>query len=195
MKLIFYGTMGAIPTKENTSVSFAVTEGVSSLLIDTSGSPTHSLLRSGINPLDLDALVLTHTHPDHLYAFPALIQSLWLMKREKPLSIITNHETEAKARQLCEIFDLSAKKDLFPNQLSGGQQQLVGVARALISTPNLLLADEPTGNLHSEQGKEIMELLKKLNDQGMTIIQVTHSEENAAYGNRIIKLSDGWIEE
>jgi ABC-type lipoprotein export system ATPase subunit len=92
-------------------------------------------------------------------------------------------------------FQIVGKKDLFPNQLSGGQQQLVGIARAIIAEPKLLLADEPTGNLHSEQGKEIMELLKKLNDEGTTILQVTHSDKNAAYGNRIIKLLDGWIED
>ena len=92
-------------------------------------------------------------------------------------------------------FNIVAKKDLFPNQLSGGQQQLVGIARAIIAKPKLLLADEPTGNLHSDQGKEIMELLKELNEEGTTIIQVTHSKENAKYGNRIIKLNDGWIEE
>lgn len=91
-------------------------------------------------------------------------------------------------------FQIVGKKDLFPSQLSGGQQQLVGVARALIAAPKLLLADEPTGNLHSQQGEEIMDLFKKLNDEGTTIIQVTHSEKNAAYGNRIIKLLDGWIE-
>jgi ABC-type lipoprotein export system ATPase subunit len=87
-----------------------------------------------------------------------------------------------------------AKKDLFPNQLSGGQQQLVAIARAVIAEPKLILADEPTGNLHSDQGKEIMALLKELNNQGTTIIQVTHSEINAAYGKRIIRLKDGWIE-
>ena len=92
-------------------------------------------------------------------------------------------------------FNIVAKKDLFPNQLSGGQQQLVGIARAIIAKPKLLLADEPTGNLHSDQGKEIMGLLKELNEEGTTIIQVTHSKENAKYGNRIIKLNDGWIEE
>ena len=91
-------------------------------------------------------------------------------------------------------FQIVAKKDLFPNQLSGGQQQLVAVARSIIINPNLILADEPTGNLNSEQGKEIMELLKKLNRDGTTIIQVTHSEEKAAYGDRIIRLSDGWIQ-
>jgi len=90
-------------------------------------------------------------------------------------------------------FQIVGKKDLFPSQLSGGQQQLVGVARALIARPKLLLADEPTGNLHSEQGREIMRLFKKLNDDGMTIVQVTHSEENASYGHRIVRLRDGWI--
>jgi putative ABC transport system ATP-binding protein len=90
-------------------------------------------------------------------------------------------------------FQIVGKKDLFPSQLSGGQQQLVGVARALIAKPKLLLADEPTGNLHSDQGREIMRLFQKLNDEGMTIIQVTHSEENARYGHRIVRLLDGWI--
>ena len=90
-------------------------------------------------------------------------------------------------------FNIVGKKDLYPRQLSGGQQQLVGVARAIIANPNLLLADEPTGNLHSSQGEEIMELFKKLNGEGMTIIQVTHSEKNASYGNRVIQLRDGWV--
>lgn len=90
-------------------------------------------------------------------------------------------------------FQIVGKKDLFPSQLSGGQQQLVGVARAIIANPKLLLADEPTGNLHSTQGKEIMELFRKLNAEGTTIIQATHSETNAAYGNRIINLKDGWV--
>jgi putative ABC transport system ATP-binding protein len=90
-------------------------------------------------------------------------------------------------------FNIVGKKDLYPRQLSGGQQQLVGVARAIIANPKLLLADEPTGNLHSSQGEEIMALFKKLNDEGMTIIQVTHSEKNAGYGNRIIQLRDGWV--
>ena len=90
-------------------------------------------------------------------------------------------------------FNIVGKKDLFPSQLSGGQQQLVAVARALIASPKLILADEPTGNLHSTQGREIMELFKKLNQEGTTIIQVTHSATNAAYGNRIINLHDGWI--
>jgi ABC-type lipoprotein export system ATPase subunit len=91
-------------------------------------------------------------------------------------------------------FNMVGKKDLFPNQLSGGQQQLVGIARAMIASPKLILADEPTGNLHSSQGKEIMELFKKLNGEGTTIIQVTHNEKNAEYGDRIVYIEDGWIQ-
>ena len=90
-------------------------------------------------------------------------------------------------------FSMVAKKDLYPSQLSGGQQQLVAVARAVIGKPKLLLADEPTGNLHSSQGEEVMKLFKRLNDEGVTIAQVTHSRENAAYGNRIVELFDGWM--
>jgi ABC-type lipoprotein export system ATPase subunit len=94
---------------------------------------------------------------------------------------------------MLDRFQIVGKKDLYPNQLSGGQQQLVAVARALVANPKLILADEPTGNLHSSQGKEIMELFKRLNDEGTTIIQVTHSEANAAFSDRIVKLFDGWI--
>ena len=101
-----------------------------------------------------------------------------------------------RASMVCDVLDrfqIVGKKDLYPNQLSGGQQQLVGIARAVVGKPKLILADEPTGNLHSSQAKEIMELFKRLNDEGTTIIQVTHSEANAAYGNRIIQLFDGWV--
>jgi ABC-type lipoprotein export system ATPase subunit len=94
---------------------------------------------------------------------------------------------------ILDRFQIVGKKDLYPSQLSGGQQQLVGVARAVIANPQVILADEPTGNLHSAQGKEIMELFRKLNDGGTTIIQVTHSEVNASYGSRVIHLRDGWI--
>jgi ABC-type lipoprotein export system ATPase subunit len=91
-------------------------------------------------------------------------------------------------------FGIVGKKDLFPSQLSGGQQQLVAVARAIIAKPTLILADEPTGNLHTDQGREIMELFKKLNQEGTTIIQVTHNEAWVAYSNQIIRLRDGWME-
>ena len=104
----------------------------------------------------------------------------------------------AKQRQglladVLDRFQIVAKKDLFPSQLSGGQQQLVGIARAVVHKPSLLLADEPTGNLHSSQAKEIMDLFRELNQQGTTIVQVTHSEVNAAYGNRVVQLHDGWM--
>jgi putative ABC transport system ATP-binding protein len=94
---------------------------------------------------------------------------------------------------MLDRFQIVGKKDLFPNQLSGGQQQLVGIARALIAKPTILLADEPTGNLNSKQGEEIMKLFKQLNEDGVTIIQVTHSEKNAEYGSRVIELLDGQI--
>jgi putative ABC transport system ATP-binding protein len=114
---------------------------------------------------------------------------------EVPLSY-KNIPSKERSSLVCDAldrFNIVGKKDLFPNQLSGGQQQLVGVARAVIQNPKLILADEPTGNLHSAQGEEIMELFKRLNDAGTTIIQVTHSEKNASYGNRIIQLRDGWV--
>ena len=112
-----------------------------------------------------------------------------------PLSYrdVKRPERQALVADALDRFNIVGKKDLFPSQLSGGQQQLVAVARAIIAKPKLLLADEPTGNLHSEQGRDIMELFKKLNEQGTTIVQVTHSETNAAYGHRIIKLKDGWL--
>src|SRR5436190_3188028 len=113
-----------------------------------------------------------------------------------PLSYrdIKRSERQAIVADTLDRFGIVAKKDLFPSQLSGGQQQLVAVARAIIAKPTLLLADEPTGNLHSDQGRQIMDLFKKLNLEGTTIIQVTHSETNAAYGNRIVRLRDGWME-
>ena len=113
-----------------------------------------------------------------------------------PLSYrdIKKSERQAIVADTLDRFGMVAKKDLFPSQLSGGQQQLVAVARAIVASPTLLLADEPTGNLHSDQGREIMELFKRLNADGTTIVQVTHSETNAAYSRRVIRLRDGWIE-
>ena len=114
---------------------------------------------------------------------------------EIPLSYrnVGRKERQSLVADVLDRFQIVAKKDLYPNQLSGGQQQLVGVARALIAKPQVILADEPTGNLHSAQGKEIMELFRSLNEAGTTIVQVTHSDVNASYGSRIIHLRDGWI--
>jgi putative ABC transport system ATP-binding protein len=102
-------------------------------------------------------------------------------------------ERQARVADILDRFNIVGKKDLYPRQLSGGQQQLVAVGRAVITRPNLILADEPTGALHSSQGKMIMEMLEELNDEGTTIIQVTHNESNAAYGNRTLQLFDGWL--
>jgi len=114
---------------------------------------------------------------------------------ELPLSYrdVSRKDRQSIVCDTLDRFQIVGKKDLFPSQLSGGQQQLVGIARAVVANPRIILADEPTGNLHSSQGKEIMEMFKKLNDEGTTIVQVTHSEANAAYGNRIVRLEDGWV--
>ena len=114
---------------------------------------------------------------------------------ETPLSYrdFSRPERQAMVADILDRFQIVGKKDLYPNQLSGGQQQLVGVARAVVAKPKLILADEPTGNLHSSQAREIMALFKQLNQDGTTIIQVTHSEENATYGNRVVQLKDGWV--
>lgn len=148
----------------------------------------------------MSAKKLTELHKTYIgFVFQSyhLIDELTVYENlETPLLYqkVNANNRKGRVAETLDRFGIVAKKDLFPSQLSGGQQQLVAIARAVIAEPKLILADEPTGNLHSEQGKEIMDLLKKLNEQGTTIIQVTHSETNAAYGNRIIRLKDGWIE-
>lgn len=115
---------------------------------------------------------------------------------ETPLLYKGTPSSERKSRvaELLDRFNMVAKKGLFPSQLSGGQQQIVGIARAIIHEPKIIFADEPTGNLHSEQAQQIMELFKELNQKdGVSIVQVTHSEVNASYGNRVIRLKDGWV--
>jgi putative ABC transport system ATP-binding protein len=153
------------------------------------GHPVHKLgkkERAQIHKQYIGFVFQSYHLLDHLTVYENL---------EIPLSYkdIKKSERDSTVADTLDRFQIVGKKDLYPNQLSGGQQQLVGVARAVIMNPKLILADEPTGNLHSSQGKEIMELFKRLNDQGVTIIQVTHSEQNASYGNRIIKLQDGWV--
>ncbi|MCE7994051.1 MAG: ABC transporter ATP-binding protein [Roseivirga sp.] len=139
-------------------------------------------------------------HKHHIgFVFQAyhLIDELTVYENiETPLLYkgVKSSERKSMVAEMLDRFQMVAKKDLFPEQLSGGQQQLVGVARALIGQPKLLLADEPTGNLHSDQAEEIMKLFQKLNEEGMTILQVTHSKENASYGNRTINLVDGAVD-
>lgn len=140
-------------------------------------------------------------HKSHIgFVFQAyhLIDELTVYENiEMPLLYrkVKGKQRKAMVAEMLDKFNIVAKKDLFPQQLSGGQQQVVGVARAIIGSPKLLLADEPTGNLHSEQSEQIMEIFKKLNEDGVTIIQVTHSEKMASYGNRIINLKDGVLVE
>jgi len=112
-----------------------------------------------------------------------------------PLSYrdVKRTDRQGMVADILDRFNIVGKKDLYPNQLSGGQQQLVAIARAVVAKPSIILADEPTGNLHSEQGAEIMELFRRLNEGGTTIVQVTHSEVNAGYGHRVIRLKDGWV--
>jgi ABC-type lipoprotein export system ATPase subunit len=141
----------------------------------------------------------TELHKRHIgFVFQSyhLLDSLTVYENlDVPLSYrnISRKDRQSMVADILDRFQIVGKKDLYPNQLSGGQQQLVGVARAVIANPQVILADEPTGNLHSAQGKEIMELFRKLNEAGATIIQVTHSEVNASYGSRVIHLRDGWI--
>jgi ABC-type antimicrobial peptide transport system, ATPase component len=143
----------------------------------------------------------SHLYKQHIgFVFQAyhLIDELTVYENiETPLIYqnVKSSERKALVADMLDRFQIVGKKDLFPSQLSGGQQQLVGIARALIAKPQLLLADEPTGNLNSKQGEEIMHLFTTLNKEGVTIIQVTHSEKNAAYGSRIIHLLDGRIEQ
>jgi ABC-type lipoprotein export system ATPase subunit len=154
------------------------------------GEPVHQMNEkklSEIHKMNIGFVFQSYHLIDELTVYENLETPLLYQK-------VKSDERKGRVAETLDRFNMVAKKDLFPNQLSGGQQQLVAIARAVIGEPKLILADEPTGNLHSDQGKEIIELLKKLNEQGTTIIQVTHSETNAAYGQRIIRLNDGWIE-
>ena len=156
---------------------------------ELAGQPVHKLGRKDRHELQKRTIgfVFQSYHLlDHLTVYENL---------EVPLSYrdVRKSERDSIVCDVLDRFSIVGKKDLYPSQLSGGQQQLVAVARAVIASPKVILADEPTGNLHSSQGREIMELFKKLNEAGTTIVQVTHSETNAAYGGRIIELKDGWL--
>jgi len=143
-----------------------------------------------------DRIALNKQHIGFVFQQYHLLDDLTVAENiDIPLSYrnVKKGERESLVADTLDRFGIVAKKDLYPRQLSGGQQQLVAVARALIHKPELILADEPTGNLHSSQGKEIMELFTELNRRGTTIVQVTHSDANAQYGNRIVQLRDGWV--
>jgi ABC-type lipoprotein export system ATPase subunit len=143
-----------------------------------------------------DRMRLQKQHIGFVFQSYHLLDNLTVYENiDLPLSYrdVKKAEREGMVADILDRFNIVGKKDLFPNQLSGGQQQLVAIARAVVAKPTLILADEPTGNLHSDQGKEIMELFRRLNEAGTTIVQVTHSKENASYGKRVINLKDGWI--
>jgi len=196
-------------------ISFDITEGEFVTLMGPSGAGKTTLLNI-IGMLDGDwegqysladnpvhtlkpkqRMALNKQYIGFVFQNFNLLDSLTVYENlDAPLSYRNVKSAERKSI-VCDTLDrfgIVGKKDLYPNQLSGGQQQLVGVARAVVANPKLILADEPTGNLHSSQGKEVMELLKKLNKEGTTIIQVTHNHDYAAYGSRIINLKDGWME-
>lgn len=195
-------------------ISFDVEEGEFATIMGPSGAGKSTLLNI-IGMLDqpnsgeymfmnepvhkLKERQRTEYHRNHIgFIFQAyhLIDEMTVYENiETPLLYkgIKGKKRKSMVADILDRFNIVAKKDLFPNQLSGGQQQLVGIARAIVAEPKVLLADEPTGNLHSEQGEEIMDLLTKLNRDGMTILQVTHSEKQALYGKRIIRIEDGFI--
>jgi len=164
---------------------------------DSAWTGEYYFLDQPVHRLPPKARMALHTqHIGFVFQSYHLLDHLTVYENlEVPLSYrhVKKSEREAIVADMLDRFQIVGKKDLYPHQLSGGQQQLVAVARAIIHNPRLILADEPTGNLHSSQGREIMELFTRLNAAGTTIVQVTHSETNAAYGSRIIHLRDGWI--
>jgi ABC-type lipoprotein export system ATPase subunit len=158
---------------------------------DFLGQPVHALnqkARAALNKQHIGFVFQSYHLLDNLTVYENL---------EIPLSYrdVKKAERQSIVCDVLDRFQIVGKKDLYPNQLSGGQQQLVAVARAVVASPKVILADEPTGNLHTAQGREIMELFKTLNREGTTIVQVTHSETNAGYSDRVIQLRDGWVVE
>ena len=187
----FVSVMGPSGSGKSTLLNvIGMLDGFDEGTYDFLGEPVHQLKEKQ----------RTNLYKQHIgFVFQAyhLIDELTVYENiETPLLYqnVKGSDRKAMVADILDRFNIVAKKDLFPAQLSGGQQQLVGIARALIARPKLLLADEPTGNLNSKQGEEIMEKFMQLNKEGTTIIQVTHSEKNAAYGNRVIRLLDGIIE-
>jgi len=167
-------------------------------MLDADWTGEYAFLDSAVHKLAPKArLALNKKHIGFVFQQYHLLDDLTVAENlDIPLSYrdVKKSERAGIVADSLDRFNIVGKKDLFPRQLSGGQQQLVAVARAVVAKPALILADEPTGNLHSTQAKEIMELFRKLNREGTTIVQVTHSEANAAYGSRVVVIRDGWME-
>jgi len=167
-------------------------------LHDSAWSGEYTLMGQPIHKLPAkERSALQKRHIGFVFQSYHLLDNLTVYENiELPLSYrdVKKSDRQSLVADVLDKFGIVAKKDLYPSQLSGGQQQLVGVARAVVASPAVILADEPTGNLHSGQAQEIMELFRQLNQQGTTIVQVTHSETNASYGSRVIRLRDGFIE-
>ncbi len=168
-------------------------------LLDSQWQGEYLLAGEAVHALsDKRRAVLAREHVGFIFQHYHLLDDLSVYENlELPLTYrdISRAERAARVADILDRFGIVGKKDLYPAQLSGGQQQLVAVGRALITQPSVILADEPTGALHSSQGRMIMELLRELNEDGATIVQVTHNPDNAAYGRRIIELQDGWMRE
>ena len=166
-------------------------------MLDGAWSGEYWFLDQPVHELKLkQRALLNKQHIGFVFQSYHLIDSLTVYENlDLPLSYrdIKKSQRQAMVAEALDRFNIVGKKDLFPSQLSGGQQQLVGIARAVVGNPKLILADEPTGNLHSGQAEEIMQLFERLNESGTTIIQVTHSEKNAEHGDRVVQLLDGWI--
>jgi len=167
-------------------------------LQDSEWTGEYSFAGVSIGPMDPKARArLRNENIGFVFQSYHLLDELTVAENlDVPLSYrdVKRPQRESLVAEALDRFGLAARARLYPRQLSGGQQQLVGIARALVSKPRLLLADEPTGNLHSEQAREIMQLFRELNAAGMTIVQVTHSEDNARHGTRVVRLRDGWID-
>ena len=167
-------------------------------LHDSAWSGEYTLMGHPIHKLPAkERSALQKRHIGFVFQSYHLLDNLTVYENiELPLSYrdVKKSDRQSLVADVLDRFNIVGKKDLFPNQLSGGQQQLVAIARAVVAKPSLILADEPTGNLHSGQAQEIMELFRALNQQGTTIVQVTHSETNASYGSRVIRLRDGFVE-
>jgi ABC-type lipoprotein export system ATPase subunit len=166
-------------------------------MFDSAWTGEYTFLDQEVHALNQKARSALHKeHMGFVFQSYHLLDNLTVYENlEIPLSYrnVKRSERESIVCDVLDRFQIVGKKDLYPSQLSGGQQQLVAVARAVVASPKVILADEPTGNLHTSQGKEIMELFKRLNAGGTTIVQVTHSELNASYGDRVVNLRDGWV--